>query len=352
MARKLASVQTVLDVLPIENADLIETVKILGWNVVVSKSLGLKPGDRVVYYETDSLLPADDPRYVDFIKRGTKTAIVETPDGDHEITGHILRTAKLRGVISQGLVLSLAEAHVPEDTPVGTDVTNLVNVYKYEEPLPVSNGTIIGRFDTRWAPQSDAMRIQALGPEIFDELTKLQAEPTVKVDGTSTTLVYFDGNAHVYSRNWELSPNSTQMTVAREYGLVDAISEYEGMSIQFELCGPGIQSNRLKLRTVRPFVFAVFQNRKKLPRAQWPKAALDASVPVLDADEWKLDGDIETMVDKVNDLRGNITRDILDEGIVWHLDSSQEIPFDVFNALGSNLNYKIINNKYLLKHGL
>lgn len=60
--RKLVSVQEITNIEPIEGADRIEVARILGWRVVVGKDMHLKPGDRVAYFETDSLLPAYDPR--------------------------------------------------------------------------------------------------------------------------------------------------------------------------------------------------------------------------------------------------------------------------------------------------
>lgn len=104
-SRKLVSVQEITNIEPIEGADRIEVARILGWRVVVGKDMGLKPGDRVAYFETDSLLPAYDPRYKSFQARGQKTMIV----GSKEVTGHVLRTVKLRGVYSQGLIMRLDE---------------------------------------------------------------------------------------------------------------------------------------------------------------------------------------------------------------------------------------------------
>lgn len=71
--RKLVSVQEITNIEPIEGADRIEVARILGWRVVVGKDMHLKPGDRVAYFETDSLLPAYDPRYKAFQARGQKT---------------------------------------------------------------------------------------------------------------------------------------------------------------------------------------------------------------------------------------------------------------------------------------
>ena len=104
-SRKLVSVQEITNIEPIEGADRIEVARVLGWRVVVGKDMGLKPGDRVAYFETDSLLPAYDPRYKSFQARGQKTMIV----GSKEVTGHVLRTVKLRGVYSQGLIMRLDE---------------------------------------------------------------------------------------------------------------------------------------------------------------------------------------------------------------------------------------------------
>ncbi|WP_340508982.1 hypothetical protein [Bifidobacterium longum] len=104
-SRKLVSVQEITNIEPIEGPDRIEVARILGWRVVVGKDMGLKPGDRVAYFETDSLLPAYDPRYKSFQARGQKTMIV----GSKEVTGHVLRTVKLRGVYSQGLIMRLDE---------------------------------------------------------------------------------------------------------------------------------------------------------------------------------------------------------------------------------------------------
>ncbi|MFR4488625.1 MAG: hypothetical protein ACLT3W_00470 [Bifidobacterium pseudocatenulatum] len=95
-SRKLVSVQEITNIEPIEGADRIEVARILGWRVVVGKDMHLKPGDRVAYFETDSLLPAYDPRYKASKKVDRRPCIV-----GHGVTGHVLRTVKLRGVYSR-----------------------------------------------------------------------------------------------------------------------------------------------------------------------------------------------------------------------------------------------------------
>lgn len=342
--RKLVSVQEITGIDPIEGADRVEVARVLGWRVVVGKDMHLKPGDRVAYFETDSLLPAYDPRYKAFQERGQKTMIV----GAKEITGHVLRTMKLRGVYSQGLIMRLDELGFRYTPPVGTDITTEANVLKYEEPLPMG-GMQVGRFDAPCS-KSDAPRLQTL-TGYWDELKTLKAVPTVKVDGTSTTLSMDErGQVHVYSRNWELDSMSSNMQLAKRFQLDKML--WPGMAVQFELCGPGIQSNRLKLPAQRPFVFAVWKDRHKIDRDQWPTGMPNLAVPELDENEWALTGSVDDMIAKVDGLRGNVTKDRLDEGIVWHLYEDQQLSEGLANELGSNRCFKIINNKYLTKNGL
>ena len=59
MTRKLASVQYVHDIYPIEGADHVEAIGVLGWKCVAKKG-EFKVGDWCVYFEIDSFLPIDD----------------------------------------------------------------------------------------------------------------------------------------------------------------------------------------------------------------------------------------------------------------------------------------------------
>lgn len=61
---------------------------------------------------------------------------------------------------------------------------------------------------------------------------------------------------------------------------------------------------------------------------------------------------MDTLISAVDGMRGRITPNVLDEGIVWHLNPDQPIPDMVRGELGDNLCFKIINNTYLTKHHL
>lgn len=71
-----------------------------------------------------------------------------------------------------------------------------------------------------------------------------------------------------------------------------------------------------------------------------------------DENEWALTGSVDDMIAKVDGLRGNVTKDCLDEGIVWHLHEDQQLSEGLADELGANRCFKIINNKYLTKNGL
>ena len=120
--RNLATIQTITEIRPIPQADAIECVKVLGWQCVVKKSDGFKVGDKIIYVEVDSIM-ADKPEF-DFL-RDSKGVIRR------------LRTIKLRGQISQGLVLPLS--YLPEGNYyIGQDLTEIMGITKWEQDIPAN----------------------------------------------------------------------------------------------------------------------------------------------------------------------------------------------------------------------
>ncbi|MFA5999994.1 MAG: hypothetical protein WC783_03395 [Candidatus Paceibacterota bacterium] len=130
--RKLVTIRKVADIIPIKfmeegkevEASNIELAKIDGWDVIVNK--GLKKDDLVVYFEIDSYLPIE-PRY-EFLRKSSYKRI------SAEKEGFRLRTMKMKGVISQGLALPLSEFAELKKAKLGADVTDKLNIEKYEEP--------------------------------------------------------------------------------------------------------------------------------------------------------------------------------------------------------------------------
>lgn len=90
MDRKLASIQKIVSIDPIEGADKILKCTILGWELVIAKADNFKVGDLVVYCEVDSILP-DRPEFEFLRERKFR-----------------IKTIKLRGQVSFGIVFPLS----------------------------------------------------------------------------------------------------------------------------------------------------------------------------------------------------------------------------------------------------
>lgn len=166
-----------------------------------------------------------------------------------------LRTMKLRGQFSQGLVLPV-DILPSQHLQVGDDVTELMGITKYEQEPELGN-EFVAPFPSL-IPKTDATRIQNVDLSMLENKSFHVSE---KVDGTSCT-VYWDGReSGVCSRNHRLEGgNSPQTKWASFSGICDKLRALNGrqLAIQGELLGPKIQSNRYKLKEVELFVFSVW----------------------------------------------------------------------------------------------
>jgi hypothetical protein len=138
MERKLASIKQITDIRPIEGADKIELASVGGWNVVVAKDVRHKVGDMVVYCEIDSFIPIREE--FEFLRKSSYKKM-----GDQE--GFRLKTIKLRGQVSQGLILPIHVLPLLEMVSEGQDVTEMLGIVKYEPPIPAElAGKVKGQF--------------------------------------------------------------------------------------------------------------------------------------------------------------------------------------------------------------
>ena len=344
--RKLATVEQITSIRPIAGADAIEQATVRGWTVVTKKG-EFSEGDMVVYFETDTALPVADKRFSFLAPRGVKT--VEGEDF------HVLKTARLRGVYSQGLVLpfslfwqdiadffpGMEAGHLPV---LGTDVTHPLGLGKWEAPLPVGNGDTAGPFLTKFARKTDSERIQNL-VDVWPVLKSVKWDATEKVDGTSCTVVRDEeGDLRVMGRNWEIREgDNTYWNVVNSPRFAPMFELLEpGDALQMEVAGVGIQGNKLKLSDVRPFVFDYSRNGVMVPRHEWPDLFLKWAVPTVEVTLPETAEELLALVDGVKSL---INPQVLAEGVVFHTADGSVVP-----EVGNRNTFKVISNKWLTRN--
>lgn len=254
--RKLATIRKIDDIGPIEGADAIEVATVGGWKIVIKKD-EFKVGDLAVYFEIDSWMPFE---LAPFLSKGKE------PREFEGVKGERLRTVKLRGQISQGLLLPLAEIMKLEDSATlyiedGADITEFVGIKKWEKAVPAQlAGQVKGNFPTQ-IPKTDQERCQNLVKEIVAaNESGLKFEITEKLEGSSMTCYLIDGEFGVCSRNLDLKrdENNSFWKVAIEDDIENKMRFSDNFAIQGELIGPGVQGNIYKLSKLEFRVFDVY----------------------------------------------------------------------------------------------
>lgn len=353
---KQATIQRILDLQPIPEADKIEVASVLGWKVVVEKGL-YKVGDLCIYCEIDSFLPVR-PEF-EFLRKSSFKVM-------NNEEGFRIKTCKLKKQLSQGLCLpiSILELTTYEengkkyygvktkmtscegetlylDLEEGTDVSEFLNIKHYEKPIPVNMAGIIKGNFPGFIFKTDEVRIQS-EPELLEQLKEKPYYITVKCDGTSFTAYYKDGNLGVCSRNLELKEdeNNAYWKVAKKYDLLNVLGNYENgyLAIQGELCGPGVQRNPMQLKEIDLFVFNIFSitegryfnyiemknfckdhNLKMVPKIEFGSSFNYTQEQLLEMAKGKYEG-------TQNNREGIVVR-----------------------SLGKDISFKVLNNDFLLK---
>lgn len=288
MERKLASIQRIESIAPIEGAESIEKATVLGWEVVVKKGDFL-PGQLCVYCEVDSILP-DRPEF-EFLR-------------DRKFR---IRTIKLRGQVSQGICFPM---HILKDyrlknVMAGTDVTEYLGVKKYDpqaeferketERAMATHNSRMNKLLKRYSwyrklfmkpknnrlpmpsfiSKTDEDRIQNF-PNACSDWYGVPFVATEKLDGQSATYFVIPNPKRglfrkkwlfgVCSRNFQLMApdNSSYWEVAKTKELEGRMTQWCeryrcGLIIQGEIVGPGIQGNKYKLDKRELYVFNVIE---------------------------------------------------------------------------------------------
>jgi RNA ligase (TIGR02306 family) len=366
--RKLASIRRIADIQPIEGADAIVVATIDGWKVVVKKD-EFNVGDLALYIEIDSWVPHD---LAPFLSKGHE------PREYNGVKGERLRTVKLRGQVSQGLLLPFTASMAIKigagpgakfEDYAELDLTEYLGVQKWEAPIPAQlQGQAAGMFPTSLIPKTDQERIQNCFGEIQKRAKRFATEKvwnsetqtleehtvvvpadfkeptyevTMKLDGSSCTIFRWEGELRVCSRNLELKindENKDNTFVAMALKIGDRVKD--GLAFQGEVVGPGIQGNREGFAEHKFFVFDIFDIQKheylSPENRRWVAEFHELDhVPVL-GNNWTAPESVEAGLALAE---GPSINHKIREGLVWKCNENPSFSF------------KTISNQFLLKGG-
>ena len=342
--RKLATIRQIAEINPIPDADAIEVATIDGWKVVVKKG-EFNVGDPVIYFEIDSWIPET---VAPFLCKGRTY---------NDIVGEHLRTVKLRGQVSQGLALPVEQFFTPLDSTmwvyadyrgsyslaIGDDVTEELGIQKYEKPMSGQlRGVARGNFPS-FIRKTDQERIQNLKRDFArwrDE--GVVFEVTEKLDGSSMTVYFNNGDFGVCSRNLDLKEDetNTMWVTARMLQLEAILREYgHNIALQGEIIGPGIQGNKYGLSKHEYRVFDIFDidNQEYVGhdfRKNICEAYDIAMVPLIDVTQ--LDATIDDVL-KAADGQSVVGKKPAREGLV-------------FKSTDGKYSFKAVSNKWLIRY--
>lgn len=333
--RKLASIQIITDLNPIEGADQIEVASILGWKVVVKKG-EFKINDKVVYCEIDCLMP-DRPEF-EFLKP----------------IGMRIKTVRLRGQVSQGICFPLSILNKINPTPdlrafcIDDDVTDILGITQYQDVIPPDLMGKAKGYIPSAIPKSSITRIQTL-QERLDKFKGTLCYYTEKLDGESITFYIKDNVFGVCSKEVDFleTEDSAHWNIAKSLDIENKLRSMNcNFSLQGEMVGEGIKKNKYKLKGRHVFFYNAFEvdkyryfNYTELIEVM-NKLNLKI-VPVLSY-SFVLSNNIDELVEL--SIGTSKLSDTQREGIVV-------CPLTELSYSGDRVIFKVISPKFLIKHG-
>jgi RNA ligase (TIGR02306 family) len=333
--RKMASIRKIDNIVPIAGADAIECAVIGGWSVVVKKD-EFKIGDLAVYCEIDSWIPTE---LAPFLSKGKEPRVY------NGVSGERLKTVRLRGQISQGLLLSrFVVLDKIGEIFEGQDVSEILGIQKWEAEIPAQLAGVTKGLFPSFIQKTDQERVQNLVEVIAETArTHHRFEVTEKLEGSSMTVFMRDGEFGVCSRNLELkfSESNAFWAAAIKYDIENKMRliGLNDIAIQGELIGPGIQGNIYNLTTPEFHVFDVYNIREGeylTPQLRRDIVAMLQlkHVPVIMSDVMLPSGNVQDIL-------------AMAEGKSM-LNDKQEREGIVFKSVIGGITFKAISNRYLI----
>ena len=270
MNKPLAVMGRVIETGEIEGADRIQqAVVVCGqsgkWSGVVGKDIAV--GDAVTVFLQDAVLPPDN-RWAFMEKHHWR-----------------VRMARFKGVPSECLILRIGHSGEP-----GLDMTAAMGVTKHEKPIPARmDGEMVGSFPS-FIPKTDEPNFQTVD-DWQSLLTAGDWYAAEKADGTSCTVWNDEAGMHVCSRNWELrefTASGAGNVYWRAARKLEMNRLPRGLALQFEIVGPGIQSNPMGLADLEVRAFSLyhfgglyqFGEKGYMPWARLQSICAELGVPV------------------------------------------------------------------------
>lgn len=350
---KLATIQRITKLEPIPNAESIEKACVLGWEVVVKKGQ-FKEGDMCIYVQIDTVMP-DKPEFAFLSERKFR-----------------VRTIKLRGQISQGLIIPLPDKGVFFE---GEDVTNFIGVKKYEKPdtdpsvylsektphgfferalykfkflylykwFPFMRKKLRSPFPSKIVPITDEERIQNI-PHYLEKYKGLEFIVSYKLDGSSITIIHhkFLGRSsyRICSRRFELHDSSNdwykvfkKTSFDKEIQKLVSYFNTNNIVVQGEAIGK-FNGNHHNLSSNEIRLFNIFVEGDKLYQDKFIEVCEKLNIPHCPLyKKITLNHTMKEIIEESN-LKDILNPKAYSEGLVWRRE---------------NISFKVVNPNYLLK---
>jgi len=316
----LVYVGKIISLYPIPEADFIVSATVIcgkggRWRGVVRKA-DFSLGDKCLVFLPDSLLNEKDHAHLSFMEK----------------TNWRVKMCRFKGCPSEVLISTGRNIDFLE---VGTDVTRQLNVVKYHKPIPPNLAGVMKGTFPYFIPKTDELNYQKY-PEIVESLIGKPWYMTEKMDGSSSTAFKWKGSFGVCSRNMELErdENNGYWIVALKHNLEEKLPD--GIAIQWETCGPGIQKNPMDLSNIQGFMFSAYDISKQryLEVHSMIKLSEEIDFPMVKI----LDREEEFSSDGIDTLgEGFYANGNPREGVVIR---------SIFNEGDSPISFKVINLEY------
>ena len=350
--RALASIQRVEAIENHNKADSLELVTILGWQIITRKG-EVKTGSKVIYCEIDSMLPVE----ATWLPVAVKDRIVKEQTKNF----YRIKTIKLRGELSQGLIVPIVDTLPKDDSienweelEVGYNVTSLLKIEKYEPQVLTGDYCLYAtarstdNFPISLVNKTDEPRVQS-NPKLFKALEGKSYYMTIKLDGTSVTYLMDPetGELMVCSRNMiRKRPENLKVCpywyIANKYDIEKKLKKVPHVAIQGEICGPNIQHNLLGLKDLELFVFNVIDTRDRSKLSFYEMITICdevLSVP-------------RVPIEEVGDeFRCENIKVLLRKAVGTYNGTKNPREGLVVRNIDQTISFKAINDEYLLKYG-